>query len=55
MQRPQTNGIGERFPKTVLNEFYRVTLRRKRYASLNMPFDETVDYETVEAYYSALD
>lgn len=34
MQRPQTNGIGERFPKTVLNECYRVTLRRKLYASV---------------------
>jgi hypothetical protein len=25
--------------------------RRKRYQDLNMPFDETVDYESVEAYY----
>jgi len=25
--------------------------RRKRYESLNMPLDETVDYEAVEAYY----
>jgi regulator of RNase E activity RraA len=25
--------------------------RRKRYEDLNMPFDETVDYESVEAYY----
>jgi transposase InsO family protein len=33
-QHPQTNGIGERFQKTILNEFYRVTLRRKLYATL---------------------
>ena len=30
---PQTNGICERFHKTVLNEFYRVALRKKLYAS----------------------
>ena len=26
---PQTNGICERFNKTILNEFYRVTFRKK--------------------------
>ena len=31
---PQTNGICERFHKTVLNEFYRVTFRKKLYTSL---------------------
>jgi transposase InsO family protein len=31
---PQTNGICERFHKTVLNEFYRVTFRKKIYRSL---------------------
>jgi len=31
IRRPQTNGICERFQKTVLNEFYRVTLRRTFY------------------------
>jgi transposase InsO family protein len=31
---PQTNGICERFHKTALNEFYRVTFRKKIYASL---------------------
>jgi transposase InsO family protein len=31
---PQTNGICERFHKTVLNEFYRVTFRKKLYASI---------------------
>ena len=27
-QSPQTNGICERFHKTILNEFYRVTFRK---------------------------
>ena len=31
---PQTNGICERFHKTVLNEFYRVAFRRKLYTTL---------------------
>lgn len=31
---PQTNGICERFHKTMLNEFYRVAFRKKLYASL---------------------
>jgi len=30
---PQTNGICERFDKTVLNEFYRVAFRKKVYRS----------------------
>jgi transposase InsO family protein len=30
---PQTNGIAERFHKTVLNEFYRIAFRKKLYAS----------------------
>ena len=34
IKRPQTNGICERFQKTVLNEFYRVTLRRTLYAGV---------------------
>ncbi|VUD75065.1 hypothetical protein MET9862_05705 [Methylobacterium symbioticum] len=33
-KNPQTNGIVERFHKTVLNEFYRVTFRKKIYGSL---------------------
>jgi hypothetical protein len=32
---PQTNGICERFHKTVLNEFYRVAFRKKVYASID--------------------
>lgn len=31
---PQTNGICERFHKTILEEFYRVAFRKKFYASL---------------------
>ena len=31
---PQTNGICERFHKTILNEFYQVTFRKKLYSSL---------------------
>src|SRR6266700_1629555 len=33
--RPQTNGIFERFRKTVLNEFYHVALRKKVYRSID--------------------
>ena len=32
---PQTNGICERFHKTVLNEFYRIAFRKKVYHSIN--------------------
>lgn len=32
---PQTNGICERFHKTILDEFYRVSFRRKLYTSLD--------------------
>ena len=31
-KRPQTNGICERFHKTVLNEFYRTVFRRRSIA-----------------------
>ena len=31
---PQTNGIVERLHKTMLNEFYRITFRKKIYATL---------------------
>jgi transposase InsO family protein len=33
-KNPQTNGIVERFHKTVLNEFYRVVFRKRIYGSL---------------------
>ena len=32
---PQTNGICERFHKTVLNEFYRIAFRKKVYRSID--------------------
>src|ERR1700756_820685 len=34
VKSPQTNGIVERFHRTVLNEFYRVAFRRKIYATI---------------------
>lgn len=34
VKSPQTNGICERFHKTILNEFYRVAFRKKLYASI---------------------
>ena len=33
---PQTNGICERFHKTILNEFYQVTFRKKIYDGIEM-------------------
>jgi transposase InsO family protein len=35
IKSPQTNGICERFHKTVLNEFYRVAFRKKIYRTLD--------------------
>lgn len=35
-KHPQTNGIVERFHKTILNEFYQVAFRKKIYDSLEM-------------------
>jgi hypothetical protein len=32
---PQTNGIVERFHRTVLNEFYRIAFRKKLYRSID--------------------
>ncbi len=34
VKSPQTNGIVERFHKTILNEFYRIAFRKKIYASI---------------------
>ena len=34
-KRPQTNGICERFHKTMLDEFYRVAFRKKIYATID--------------------
>ena len=44
---PQTNGICERFHKTVLQEFYQVTFRKKLYGdieSLQKDLDEWLEY-----------
>jgi transposase InsO family protein len=35
VKSPQTNGICERFHKTIVNEFYRVAFRKKLYTSLD--------------------
>ena len=46
-QSPQTNGICERFHKTILQEFYQVTFRKKIYAtieSLQKDLDEWINY-----------
>ncbi|MGH1432482.1 MAG: IS481 family transposase [Neptuniibacter sp.] len=46
-RHPQTNGICERFHKTILNEFYQVAFRKKLYASLDelqKDLDEWLDY-----------
>ncbi|SHO57395.1 IS481 family transposase [Vibrio quintilis] len=46
-RHPQTNGICERFHKTILNEFYQVTFRKKLYSSLEelqKDLDEWLDY-----------
>ena len=44
---PQTNGICERFHKTVLQEFYQITFRKKIYRdidTLQSDLDEWIDY-----------
>ena len=44
---PQTNGICERFHKTILNEFYQVTFRKKLYQTLEQlqkDLDEWLSY-----------
>lgn len=44
---PQTNGICERFHKTILNEFYQVSFRKKLYSSLEelqKDLDEWMNY-----------
>lgn len=50
-QSPQTNGICERFHKTILQEFYQITFRRKIYsdlASLQQDLDEWLVYYNTE-------
>ena len=46
-QSPQTNGICERFHKTILQEFYQVTFRKKLYANLDelqQDLDDWLEY-----------
>lgn len=48
---PQTNGICERFHKTILQEFYQVTFRKKVYADIEMlqhDLDEWIRYYNTE-------
>lgn len=49
-RHPQTNGICERFHKTILQEFYQVTFRRKIYQSLA---ELQADLDIWIAYYNA--
>lgn len=46
-QSPQTNGICERFHKTILQEFYQITFRKKLYSALEdlqTDLDEWMNY-----------
>jgi transposase InsO family protein len=46
-RHPQTNGIVERFHRTILGEFYQVAFRKKIYTSiaeLQVDLDEWIDY-----------
>ena len=46
-RHPQTNGICERFHKTILQEFYQVTFRKKIYTEIEMlqtDLDSWIDY-----------
>ena len=46
VKSPQTNGICERFHKTILQEFYQVTFRKKVYGdleSLQRDLDQWID------------
>ena len=44
---PQTNGICERFQRTILNEFYQIAFRKKIYSSLE-ELQQDVDNWTIE-------
>lgn len=51
VKSPQTNGICERVHQTILNEFYRVTFRKKVYSdieSLQVDLDEYMDTYNLE-------
>ena len=49
-KNPQTNGICERFHKTILDEFYRVAFRKRVYGSL---VELQVDLDDWMRYYNA--
>lgn len=49
VRHPQTNGICERFHKTILQEFYQVTFRRKIYRSIE---ELQIDLDDWLAYYN---
>ncbi len=54
VRHPQTNGICERFHKTVLQEFYQVAFRRKIYRTieeLQSDLDEWLNYYKYVSYY----
>ena len=47
VKSPQTNGICERFHKTILQEFYQITFRKKIYDSIDVlqaDLDEWIDF-----------
>lgn len=44
VRSPQTNGICERFHKTILQEFYQVTLRKKIYSTLDLLQNDLDDW-----------
>jgi transposase InsO family protein len=51
VKSPQTNGMVERLRKTMLNEFYRITFRKKIYTTLaefQADLDEWVRYSNEE-------
>ncbi len=51
VKSPQTNGICERFNQTVLNEFYKITFRKKLYSdidTLQKDLDEYIDWYNTE-------
>lgn len=50
-RHPQTNGICDRFHKSILQEFYQVTFRKKLYdslESLQTDLDEWLEYYNTE-------
>jgi len=51
VKSPQTNGICQRFHKTILQEFYQVTFRKKIYETieqLQIDLDRWIDYHNNE-------